>query len=773
MADLEFRRDFDEVRQNWREFWAGTLHRPILLAVPPKAGVEPITKPAWGAAFSRPYEEVVDQALRWAETHEFLGDAVPFFTPSLIIDLMPAFLGAEIISIKESWGTDTHATPLIGDLGSADIRFRRDSVWWERWVRLAECIKRKCAGRLIFGTAAPFYNNLDTLAALRGNVELMTDFYDNPDGVHRAMAQIMAAYGEITDEVYRILEIGTFGSVTGHGFYADGRAATPQCDFGFNIGKEHFDEFALPYLRQEFDHLDAVEYHLDGPGNIVHAESICGIEKVKVIQWVPGAGEGKTQDWTWLYEKINTLGKGLWLHAGSPEAAVALWEKYDNSGRMILHINAADRDAVARYLDAFEGTGSARASRRPAARKLVYCGELAALSSAEFAERYVPRGARGPRLRAVDFLPGRTHSEAIEAAIASAGDSGPSAVVVLDTCDWLIDRAILLPSNLELVIDGCTLKLADSVFDNIIRVAGIQPSPADPNGVCAVVEPTENIRITGRNNAVIEGADNPFKAANPKTGVVEEWTGDYFGWRTVGILLSRVGRYEISGFTMRKTHCWAISQEQCSHGYLHDIVFNTNVKNGDGIDFRNGCSFCLVDAISGTTSDDTVACTALNGSYITPESKYIYPMQPMGLDFAGAAADIHDIVIRNVRTGGRHHGVICLATAPSVYNVAIENVLEEAVSTREACVRIYTGYGSGYRKGNLRNISVTNVVSRGARFAVMVKADVKDVQFSGIRQLREGAATHLFEGESENLSIVCADGGDNGENTPDLPLPLL
>jgi hypothetical protein len=755
MGDLEFRRDFDEVRQNWQAFWDGTLDRPILLAMPPKPGVEPVPKPAWAAAFSQPDEEVVDQALRWAETHEFLGDAVPFFGPSLIIDLMPAFLGAEIIAIKEPWGTDTHAKPCIEDLSSADIRFRRDCAWWERWVKLAECIQRKCAGRLITGSAAPFYNNLDTLAALRGNVELMTDFYDNPEGVHHAMKQIMTAYGEVTDEVHRILEIETYGSVTGHGFYANGKAATPQCDFGFNIGKEHFDEFALPYLRQELDHLDAVEYHLDGPGNITHTESICGIEKVKVIQWVAGAGENQGKDWTWLYEKINALGKGLWLHAGSPEAAVALWEKYSNSGRMILHVKADDRDAMARYHDAFARPGKPRPSRESAPRNPVCCGELATLPSVDFAARYVPRSAPALCLRALDFLPGRTPAEAIAAAIASATGSESPAMVVLDTQDWLIDRAILLPSNVELVIDGCTLKLADGVFDNIIRLAGITANPAAPNGVCAAVEPTENIRITGRNGAVIEGADNPYKAANPKTGVVEAWTGDFFGWRTVGILLAKASHYEISGFTMRKTHCWAISQEQCSHGYLHDIVFHTDVKNGDGIDFRNGCSFCLVDTISGSTSDDTVACTALNGGYsIARESKYIYPMQPMGPGFAGALPDIHDIAIRNIRTGGRHHGVICLATSPSVYNIAIENVVEEAVSSRESCVRIYTGYGSGYRNGNLRNISVTNVVSRGARFAVMVKAAVKDVHFAGIRQLREDAVTHLFEGESENLSIV-------------------
>ena len=103
MSELEFRSDFDDVKQNWRRFWAGTLGRPILLAQPPKTGVEPVAKPPWGAAFTRDGEQVVDQLLRWAETHEFLGDAVPFGCPSLIIDLLPALLGAEITSVTESW----------------------------------------------------------------------------------------------------------------------------------------------------------------------------------------------------------------------------------------------------------------------------------------------------------------------------------------------------------------------------------------------------------------------------------------------------------------------------------------------------------------------------------------------------------------------------------------------------------------------------------------------------------------------------------------------
>jgi hypothetical protein len=384
-----------------------------------------------------------------------------------------------------------------------------------------------------------------------------------------------------------------------------------------------------------------------------------------------------------------------------------------------------------------------------------FCGGLANITNHEFVEGYLSGISPSIRLRAHDFLKGCTHSEAIEAAIASAQKSKlPFSIVVLDTLDWLIDRAILLPSNMELIIDGCRLKLADNVFDNIIRVAGLIPNREAPNDTCDLVSTTVNIKITGRNGAVIEGPDRPYEAENPRTGVVEKWVGDFFGWRTVGILLSATERYELSGFAMQKTHCWAISQDKCMYGYLHDITFNTEVKNGDGINFRNGCSNCLVENISGTTSDDSVACTALDSTVIASNSNYIYPMQPMGWDCIGNGnADIHDIVIRNIRTGGRHHGVICLTTSPSVYNIKIENVLEEGASSREAAVKIYTGYGSGYRKGNLRNIVVSNVISRGARYAVMVKGAVKDVHFFNVKQFNPKGALHLFEGDSEHLQI--------------------
>ena len=382
-------------------------------------------------------------------------------------------------------------------------------------------------------------------------------------------------------------------------------------------------------------------------------------------------------------------------------------------------------------------------------------GPLAAMCREQFIAEHGPRLPSPRQIKAADYLTGRSPSGAIAAALAARASDDEAISVVLEGRDWVVTEAVVLPSNTELVIDGCRLKFADGVFDNIVRLAQLRPDPANPNGPCIDCKPVHDIRLVGRNGAAIEGAEHPFVGVNPKTGVKEPWLGDFFGWRTLAVLVSSASRYEIAGLMIRKTYCWAISQEQSREAYLHDLRFETEVKNGDGIDFLNGCSLGWVENISGHTSDDTVACSALDNTLLLMNPRYIWPMQAMGYPAPGSPGmDTHDILVRNVTTTGKHHGIICLATSPSVYNITIDGFREASASEREAVVKIYTGYGNSYKLGNLRNIAVTDVVSRGAKFAVMVKTGVRDVSFANVRQLRAGADIKSFTGQSERLVFV-------------------
>ncbi len=350
-------------------------------------------------------------------------------------------------------------------------------------------------------------------------------------------------------------------------------------------------------------------------------------------------------------------------------------------------------------------------------------------------------------LKVVDFeKSNKTHSDAIAQALEVAKSDGKFTRIILDSHDWFIDRAIEMHSDLELVIDGCKIKMKDHIHDNIIRCTNAIIDKNNPFGLCKENGIIKNFKITGKNGAALEGCDLPYMGYHPYFKAVLPFLGDYFGWRGLTICIADASDYEISGLKISKTKTWAISQEWSCRAYIHDITFDTDVKNGDGINFRNGCSDSVVENIFGKTGDDTVACTALgnkNNPRVRPQQ--MYSKQMFGPRFEREWRGIKNILICNIFTVGKHHGVICLATTPIVENIEIDNVYEPVESERHSVVKIYTGFGDGYTKGNLRNIKVRNVVSRGARWAVEVKADVQNVEISNIKQLKWGAELTNFK----------------------------
>ena len=157
---------------------------------------------------------------------------------------------------------------------------------------------------------------------------------------------------------------------------------------------------------------------------------------------------------------------------------------------------------------------------------------------------------------------------------------------------WHLTRAILVPDDFTLVFNGCRVELVDGVQDNLVRNAGAA------EGTC---QPNKGIRILGRNGAVLSGGR--------RNHYLPRRSGDPNGWRSVGILLCDVSDYEVGGFAMEETQCWAISQERCCRGRVHDIRFGSTdiMFNQDGVDVRKGCHDLVIENISGSTGDDAVA----------------------------------------------------------------------------------------------------------------------------------------------------------------------
>ncbi len=80
---LEFKPDFEPARQRWAQFWRGESASPLLWAVRPKAGAEPIPRPGCYVCACGDIEPIIEQAIGWAATHEFLDGAIPSYQVTL------------------------------------------------------------------------------------------------------------------------------------------------------------------------------------------------------------------------------------------------------------------------------------------------------------------------------------------------------------------------------------------------------------------------------------------------------------------------------------------------------------------------------------------------------------------------------------------------------------------------------------------------------------------------------------------------------------------
>lgn len=331
-------------------------------------------------------------------------------------------------------------------------------------------------------------------------------------------------------------------------------------------------------------------------------------------------------------------------------------------------------------------------------------------------------------------------SDTIDAMIATACTEGGDRTVTLgrnpDNPDgaWMVTRAILLPDDFTLVLDGCRVELAPGTRDNIIRNAGAI-------GYMRVT-PNRNIKVLGKGGAVLcGGRSNHYE---PTT------SGDRNGWRTIGILLCAVTGYELSDFTMEETQCWGISQENgCANGWVHDIRFadSNKMRNQDGVDIRKGCHDILVENITGVCGDDVVALTAYRLATGAWRKGGKASCQIGGL-WTGQDDDVHDITIRNIRarcSGG--HGIVRLLVQDGIrmHHIEVSNVVDTtdvaAGDPRcQAAIRIGDVNFWNIRRNELdemHHITVRGVESSGLA-AVWIRGPLCDSSVTDVRCLADG-----------------------------------
>ncbi|QIF03496.1 hypothetical protein [Roseimicrobium sp. ORNL1] len=377
-------------------------------------------------------------------------------------------------------------------------------------------------------------------------------------------------------------------------------------------------------------------------------------------------------------------------------------------------------------------------------------------------------------------------NRAIEAAAASGGRVVIPRVNVRGTEQrevWLLDSAILLRSNVTLVLDNCHLKLSDRCRDNFMRSANCGQGITE-------IQPLQNIHIRGVGNVLLEGADLPRATGDgakvlgkdtfgTDAGVVgETQEGD---WRNVGILLAYVEDFSIESLAIHNSHCWAISLERCAEGKVRDIEFASglskkidgvkhSVLNQDGLDLRMGCYDIEVENIRGTTGDDLVALTAIPGKRAA--GGFESTMVSGTLDRGNSLDDIHHITLRNIQgysRGGCHIVRLLNTSGVKMHDILIDGVTDTSPTGRSCRAALKIGdksarWGGVTPLGDTNHITARNITSR-AQYAVLIAGSLSDSSISGVvhygsapepvtlesgeKYLRDVATTNVRKG-SEN-----------------------
>jgi len=190
---------------------------------------------------------------------------------------------------------------------------------------------------------------------------------------------------------------------------------------------------------------------------------------------------------------------------------------------------------------------------------------------------------------------------------------------------WLIDQAILLPSDFELELNNCTIKLSDKCRDNFIRSANAGLAIKD-------IAPSKNIRIIGKGNVLLEGADHPRATGdhnktlslNPSgfgqsygTDAGKPGENQKGGWRNHAIILAYTDVFEVSGITLKDYHGHGLVLERCTNGKISDMTFDVRqavtvdgidkqILNQDGMGIRFGCKNILITNCRGKSGDDFI-----------------------------------------------------------------------------------------------------------------------------------------------------------------------
>ncbi len=303
---------------NWDRWFDQSLNRPIIDLRLSHARTPDRPEPSERSdirfvqfAGDTPVEQIIDQMDYDIAGHKFLGDGYPRTWPNYGAGSLATYLGARCEPSVEG-GTVWFHPPCQQE--PADLHLNLDPD--EHWFKHAQAVMRAAIDRWqgqVQVSMVDLGGNLDVVSTFRPGEQLLMDLYDQPDEVERLVWEAHEAWFAAWDQFNAILQPTNPGYSAWAGLLCSRPHYMLQCDFCYMISPEMFDRFVKPELQASCRRLSHCFYHLDGPGQLNHLDSLLEIEELKGVQWVPGDGQPPQEQWPDVFRKIHDAGKLIQL----------------------------------------------------------------------------------------------------------------------------------------------------------------------------------------------------------------------------------------------------------------------------------------------------------------------------------------------------------------------------------------------------------------------------------------------------------------------------
>lgn len=359
MSSLLYHPGWREARQRMAAWWNGEdISRAAMhIRVPrpePIEGIEVMPEPeGWVTDLStKSLEYRVNLALRTCANYCYFGELAPWAAPGdLAPNCLALYLGCRGVEMP---GT-VWCQPCIVHPEQARFDYDPGNFYWRFTVEAYSQSLELGRGKFLHHFP-DLIEGLDTLAAMRGNQQLLVDLVDRPEWVFDCLRQITQAYFHYYDILYDLLRDEVGGSV--FWAWAPGRLSKLQCDMSAMICKGMFWDFMVPVLREMTERVSYSMYHWDGPGALQHLDALLSLPRLTMIQWTPGCGAEPYwhQRWWPYYHRILDAGKKLsiiWVE--NTEQLLTLKREFgDQSKNMLIGMEADSPGQAQDFLHAVE-----------------------------------------------------------------------------------------------------------------------------------------------------------------------------------------------------------------------------------------------------------------------------------------------------------------------------------------------------------------------------------------------------------------------------------